>query len=119
MSQEKVNKYKEEKANRHKIMKREKRNRIIGRIVGIVIGLAIVGWIGYSIYDRAATKIAAAQTEVNLSAVDDYLNGLYADDTEDGSADDAADNSTDDSADDAADDSTDGTADDSADTTEE
>ena len=114
MSQEKVNKYKEEKANRHKIMKREKRNRMIGRIVGIVICLAIVGWIGYSIYDRAATKIATAQTEVNLSALDDYLNELYADDTEDddaddGTADDATDNSADGNADDAADDTADNT----------
>lgn len=81
MSQEKVNKYKEEKANRKQIMKKEKRNRMIGRIIGAVICLAIVGWLGYSIYDSTTEKVASSQTEVNLTAVTDYLNGLYAEDT--------------------------------------
>lgn len=76
MSQEKVNKYKEEKANRKAILKREKRNRMIGRIVGSVIGLALVGWIGFSIYDKVVTGMETAQTEVKLDAVSNYLTGL-------------------------------------------
>ncbi len=76
MSQEKVNKYKEEKANRKAILKREKRNRMIGRIVGSVIGLALVGWIGFSIYDKVATGMETAQTEVKLEALTNYLTGL-------------------------------------------
>lgn len=82
MSQEKVNKYKEEKANRKAILKKEKRNRIIAQIISSVIGLAIVGWIGYSIYDNVVTGIKTSQTEVNLDAVSDYLNSLTATDSE-------------------------------------
>ncbi len=82
MSQEKVNKYKEEKANRKTILKRHKRNRIIARVISSVIGLAIVGWIGYSIYDRAMTNIKTSQTEVDLAAVNNYISGLTEADTE-------------------------------------
>lgn len=100
MSQEKVNKYKEEKANRKTILKRQKRNRIIARVISSVIGLVIVGWIGYSIYDRAMTNIKTSQTEVNLTAVNDYISALTAEDTEEDTATDtegdaAEDNSTD------------------------
>ena len=76
MSQAKVNKYKEEKANRKQTLKKQKRNRILGRIAGAVICLAIVGWIGYSAYDHQAKKAAATQTAADLTAVQDYLSGL-------------------------------------------
>lgn len=80
MSQEKVNKYKEEKANRKQIIKKEKRNRIIGRIIGAIVCLAIVGWIGFSIYDSTSKSIASSQTEVDFTAVDDYFSAMNADD---------------------------------------
>lgn len=78
MSQEKVNRYKAEKANRKAILKKEKRKKIITRVVGTLVCVAIVGWIGFSIYDSAEKKAAASQTEVNLNAVTDYLSGLSA-----------------------------------------
>ena len=80
MSQEKVDRYKQEKANRKTILKRERRKRIAARIVGVIVCIAIVGWIGYSVYDSAEKKAAATQTEVNVSAITDYLSGLTADD---------------------------------------
>ena len=83
MSQEKVNRYKEEKANRKQILKRQKRNKIIARVIGSVICVAIVGWIGFSVYDSTAKKIAASQTEVVLDAVSDYMQSLSADDNAD------------------------------------
>lgn len=82
MSQAKVNKYKEEKANRKQTLKKQKRNRVLARIAAAVICLAIVGWIGYSVYDRQAKKDAAAQTAADLSAVQDYLSGLMTADTD-------------------------------------
>lgn len=82
MSQEKVNKYKEQKANRKQIIKKEKRKRVIGRIIGAVVCLAIVGWIGFSIYDSTSKSIASSQTEVDFTAVDDYFSALNASDTE-------------------------------------
>lgn len=76
MSQEKVNKYKQEKANRKQILKKQKRNRMITKIAGAIVCLAIVGWIGYSVYDSTAKKAAASQTEVDLSSLQDYLSGI-------------------------------------------
>ena len=51
MSQAKVDRYKEEKANRKKILAKEKRKRIAGTICGWLIALLIVGWAGYSVYN--------------------------------------------------------------------
>ena len=82
MSQEKVDRYKQEKANRKVILKREKRKRIAARIAGTVVCVAIVGWIGYSAYDSMEKKAAAAQTEVNVSAITDYLDTLTADESD-------------------------------------
>ena len=75
MSQEKVDKYKKEKANRQKIMKKE---RIIHRLemtgIALVCVLAI-GWVGYSIYDTAASKVNHAIV-VDNNAVDNYISSL-------------------------------------------
>ncbi|MBR3244740.1 MAG: hypothetical protein IKF90_18965 [Parasporobacterium sp.] len=49
MSQEKVDKYKEEKKNRKKIIAKEKRTRIIWSIVGGVIGVALILFVVLSI----------------------------------------------------------------------
>lgn len=82
MSQAKVNKYKEQKANRKQLMKQEKRSRAIRNLVGAVLGLALIGWIGYSAYDSITTKIQTSQTEVELSAVTDYISDLTATETD-------------------------------------
>ena len=50
MSQAKVDRYKEEKKNRKQTIKKEKRNRVLGRTLGVVIAAAIVCWIGFSGY---------------------------------------------------------------------
>lgn len=75
MSQEKVDKYKKEKANRQKLMRRE---RIIHHLemtgIALVCVLAI-GWVGYSIYDTAASKVNDAIV-VDNTAVDSYISGL-------------------------------------------
>ena len=49
MSQAKVDKYKEEKKNRKKIMAKEKRTRVIWAIVGTAIGVALILFIVLSI----------------------------------------------------------------------
>ena len=95
MSQEKVDRYKQEKANRKAILKKEKRMRIAGRILGIAICAAIVGWIGYSVYDSAEKKAAATKTEVKVSAITDYLSGLTAEDTDKNTDQDSADTKVD------------------------
>lgn len=50
MSQEKIDRYKEEKANRKKNLSKKKRNAVIGKVAGVIVGLAIVVWIGFSGY---------------------------------------------------------------------
>ena len=78
MSQAKVDRYKAEKANRKKTMKKEKAMRTLYTIFGSLICLVIVGWIGYSAYGyfRAEDTKTASPTEVNVDALTDYLSGL-------------------------------------------
>lgn len=81
MSQEKVDKYKKEKANREKIQKREKRIFFFEKLAIGVVVLGMVGWIGYSVYgvltreDPNAEK-AVVTTEMDTTAISDYLKGL-------------------------------------------
>ena len=49
MSQKKVDEYKKKKANRDKIMKKEKIALRLEKLAALIVGLAIVGWIGYSV----------------------------------------------------------------------
>lgn len=76
MSQEKVDRYKERKKNRKQIMKKEKRMRFLGYSVTALIGLAIVGWAGWSVYASYESKKPASYTEVNLDAISDYFSNL-------------------------------------------
>ena len=48
MSQEKVDRYKEQKANRKETMKKKKRASVIRNAVGSVVLVAVIAWVGYS-----------------------------------------------------------------------
>lgn len=76
MSQEKVDRYKKEKANRKKIMRREKIMSIVRKAVLTVAALALIGWLGYSAYDIYDSNKERVVAEVNYDAVTDYLNSL-------------------------------------------
>lgn len=76
MSQAKVDKYKKEKANRKKILAKEKVQRIVGRICAWVILLAIVGWAGVSGYSYYEDHKPAKTIYTDTSAVSDYLSDL-------------------------------------------
>lgn len=79
MSQAKVDRYKEEKANRKKTMKKEKIKSAIAAACGTVVCIAVIGWVGYSAYGYFHTQQKSStptQTEVNLNALSDYLNTL-------------------------------------------
>ncbi len=84
MSQAKVDRYKEEKKNRAKIMKREKLENTLWKIGGSVLGLAIVAWIGFSGYqaingtNEDSTQTTMESYTVNTNAIDDLLSGYEA-----------------------------------------
>ena len=77
MSQAKVDRYKKEKANRKKTMRKEKILRNVRRCVAGVIVLALVGWFGYSAYDLHSSNQERAVAEVNYDSITNYLNTLY------------------------------------------
>ena len=76
MSQAKVERYKEEKANRKKIMKQEKMKRIFRNVVAALVVCGLVGWIGFSVYNVHEENKPRETVEVDYSAVDSYLNTL-------------------------------------------
>lgn len=78
MSQAKVEKYKEEKANRKKILKREKRKHIASVICGWVVVLVLVGWAGRSLYVYHENNKTYDTIYADLTAVDDYIDSLSA-----------------------------------------
>lgn len=82
MSQAKVDKYKAEKANRKDMIAKEKRQKMLIKIVGSVVGIVLVAWIavsaGVSIYNSRPVNTIYVTT----TGIDDYLNELYEDETE-------------------------------------
>ncbi|WP_099466499.1 hypothetical protein [Konateibacter massiliensis] len=78
MSQEKVERYKKEKANRKEIMKKEKRKSLAIKAAAAVVGLAIVCWLSYSAYDVIQSNQAEKVVSVNLDSVTGYLAGVSA-----------------------------------------
>ena len=85
MSQAKVDRYKEEKKNRAKIMAKEKREWMMVKLGGALLAVLVVGWIGGSVYYNVTHHEDTAQTEtveekpvytVNTSALNDYLDNL-------------------------------------------
>lgn len=79
MSQEKVDRYKKEKANRKQTLKKEKAKRAVLRVAGALAGIALIGWIGYSGYAKWEESRPAKTTEITTDALSDYISGLTAD----------------------------------------
>jgi multisubunit Na+/H+ antiporter MnhB subunit len=79
MSQAKVEKYKENKKNRKKMVRKEKTSRALTAFLGVVIVAAIGVWIGFSVYQNQQKKNAEnpEYVEVNMSALQDYESSLY------------------------------------------
>lgn len=78
MSQAKVDRYKEQKANRKKIMAQEKRKHIAAVVCGWVVMAAIVCWAGYSAYNVYESRKPVETVYVNLDAINDYVGALNA-----------------------------------------
>ena len=76
MSQEKVARYKNEKANRKATMKKEKRARFMRNCVAGVVVAALVGWIGYSTVNMHENNKTRQIAEVDYSEIQSYLQGM-------------------------------------------
>ena len=76
MSQEKVAKYKEAKANRKETMKKEKRARLIRNTVVGVVCVAALGWVGYSAVTYYMNNQPRLNVEVDYSAIEDFAENL-------------------------------------------
>ena len=76
MSQKKVDKYKAEKANRKKNIKKQKLQNALHKCVIGVIGLALIGWIGYSAYNTYQTNRPVDEIQIDYSAVDELPQEL-------------------------------------------
>ena len=76
MSQEKVNRYKEEKANRKQLMEKQKKQKALRKVAGIVIAVVLIGWVGYSAVDAYQESRPRDGVEVDYTAVDEYLQTI-------------------------------------------
>ena len=80
MSHEKVDQYKKDKANRQKIMRREKFLRRLEITVAAVVLVGLVGWFSVAVYQNSKAKAEenapTVTTSMDLTAVDDYMNNL-------------------------------------------
>lgn len=77
MSQQKVDKYKEEKANRKKNMKKERIMNVVRRCVVSLVVIALVAWIGYSAYDTYTSNQEREVASVNYDSINDYMSNMY------------------------------------------
>ena len=76
MSQEKVARYKEEKANRKEIMKKQKIAKITRNSITAVVLVAVLGWVGYSAVAYYQDNKPREAVEVDYAALNEYTNGL-------------------------------------------
>jgi cell division protein FtsL len=79
MSQEKVDRYKEEKRNRKAIQAKKKRIALIEKLCGGLIVLALVCWIGYSVADSYQTKQDSEAVTADVTELDSYMSSLTED----------------------------------------
>ena len=76
MSQEKVNRYKEEKANRKKTIARMKFRHKVNMVLGTVVAIAIVVGIGFAVYSDIKSKQPTSTIYCQTQALSDYISNL-------------------------------------------
>lgn len=76
MSQEKVDRYKKEKANRKQTVKKEKIQNVLRKCMVAIVAIILVGWIGYSAYGTYESKKPKEEVEIDYSALNDFSEKL-------------------------------------------
>ena len=81
MSQEKVDQKKYDKTHRRSLLRKKRLEEFLSIACVSIIGLAIIGWIGFSVYTKIQSADAENATveyaEIDNSALQDYLATLY------------------------------------------
>lgn len=73
MSQAKVDRYKQEKANRKKTIAKNKMKARLAKTVACLAVIAIAGISGYSMYEHYEESKPAETFQCDTTAIDDYL----------------------------------------------
>lgn len=73
MSQEKVDRYKKEKANRKQELRKQRIKGIVRNVIITLAALALVGWLGFSAYDSYTASKDRDTVSVNYDALDTYM----------------------------------------------
>ncbi len=78
MSQKKVQKHKKDKNNRQKTMQRDRWIRRIGYGAATAVLLGLVVWFSVAVYKNvdAGSASSTTTTEMDVTAVQDYLNNM-------------------------------------------
>ena len=76
MSQAKVEKYKEQKANRKQTMKKEKIQKIVRNSIASVVVVAALVWVGYSGVTSIIDSIPREEVKVDYTAISGYESAL-------------------------------------------
>ena len=76
MSQEKVDKYKEEKKGRKARLEKEKRRKKLWKVLGPILALVIIAGIGAGIYyiPILTNQAAQNQKEIDMEELMEFLN---------------------------------------------
>ena len=82
MSQAKVDRYKQEKANRKKTLAKNKIKRKIAIVCTWVVHFAIAAWAGVAGYKYYESKRPMETYYCQTDALSDYISGLTADEHE-------------------------------------
>lgn len=78
MSQEKVDRYKKDKRNRKKIIRKQKRHHFYSMCAVTILAIAFIGYFGWSIYDAVAPKKEETTTFANKYTAEELQSILAA-----------------------------------------
>ncbi len=82
MSQDKVDRYKQEKANRKKTLRRQKiLNYVRTGVIGVV-AVVLVGWIGFSAYNVYDSNRESETVEIDYTSIDNLAQNITLADSE-------------------------------------
>ena len=76
MSQAKVDRYKQEKANRKETMKKEKTASQVRKSVAVIVAVALIGWAGYSAVNAYTSYQPNEAVEIDYTAIDNLTTNL-------------------------------------------